>query len=194
VYSVFFLDVIPPQLSAHLNAAQFQAIRRKPGSHLGFHGLVDDLTWRESPIVTHFLDSCMWGWDGFCLFTLANGNVGLSQYSVNKGDTITVLLGTDYLIKLRSVPASNSESAWQMTSNWCVTRLTQGELIYGGRLPPHLQTVRSENCVPGTVQPDQQPYRGRWMDRALYDEETTTVRENPTEILTEIRVKVENDP
>jgi hypothetical protein len=32
------------------------------------------------------------------------------------------------------------------------------------------------------------------MDLALYDEATTTFRENPTEILTEIRVKVENDP
>jgi hypothetical protein len=136
----------------------------------------------------------MWGWDGFCLFTLTNGNVGLSQDSVNKGDTITVLLGTDYLIALRSVPASNSESAWQMISNCCVAGLTQGELIYGGRLPPHLQIVRFENCVPGTVQPDQQPYRGRRMDLALYDEATTTFRENPTEILTEIRVKVENDP
>jgi hypothetical protein len=110
----------------------------------------------------------MWGWDGFCLFTLTNGNVGLSQDSVNKGDTITVLLGTDYLIALRSVPASNSESAWQMISNCCVAGLT--------------------------VQPDQQPYRGRRMDLALYDEATTTFRENPTEILTEIRVKVENDP
>ncbi|KAF2826582.1 hypothetical protein CC86DRAFT_416223 [Ophiobolus disseminans] len=134
--------------------------------------------------VTHHISDA---WADYPLLVCDYGHVGLSHTGVQEGDVVSVLVGSNFPVILRSRPNPDDIQLWEVVSTAAVSGLMDGEAIYGNRLPLHWRAVTHfENCGDerGIVPIDGSRH-------GFYDMDTDTLKTNPAEILTEMGIEVE---
>jgi hypothetical protein len=133
------------------------------------------------------LNTMLFTWTSYSLFVCDNGYVGCAYPGVQKGDTVSVLLGCMFPLILRPSPQSGVEDpqTWEVVSVAMVAGLMNGEAIYGDKLPSHWRAVQHYRDNNGSNRID-------LYFNGFYDTQMDHLRIDPAEILTQMGIKVEN--